>query len=122
MIHNDFKYYRSAELQRATCMHCGQIRNDIIIAQDLCIDCSERLEETITHIFNQINKTMAKKDNKRDYLKRFFPQTRETADGFRINATTLNKDDLRALTKMPGKPEILVGRSGTGIVVNIQSE
>ena len=56
----------------------------------------------------------------KDYLERSFNNVRETQRGFRINVNQINKIDLSILEGVPCTNDVLIKRSGTGLVVIIE--
>jgi len=56
----------------------------------------------------------------KNYLELRFEKVRHTDKGFRININELNKRDLNILTEIECNNEILIKRSGTGLVIIIE--
>jgi hypothetical protein len=53
-----------------------------------------------------------------EYFKKYFPQIKETNVGYKINVEKLDHNDLHIIFSAPARsPEILIKRSGKGIVL-----
>jgi hypothetical protein len=55
MILDNVTYYGESQLQRGPCACCGAWRNDIIIKEELCIECFERKNESIERLIKSLN-------------------------------------------------------------------
>ena len=56
----------------------------------------------------------------KEYLVKRFPDVKDIAEGFKVNLPSLNTEMLTYILDAPAKtPELLIKRSGTGIMVRI---
>jgi len=56
----------------------------------------------------------------KEYLDEYFENVRKTEKGFKINIKQLNKSDLMLIDCIPANVDVVIKRSGAGLVVILE--